>query len=437
MNNRPFKLQSAGRTLALAFLMIWTLCLQAQPAKPFIDVSVVPDHADWRYQPGENARFLVSVTQSGAPVPVEKVRYAVMPEKMPAQQEGDLKLDKGLATINGGTMKGSGFLRCEVFATVNGKEYKGLGTAAYAPDQIQPTVEDPADFEAFWNAGKAELAGIPIDPKMTLMPERCNEKVNVYHVSFRNIKNSRIYGILCVPTGEGKFPALLQVPGAGIRPYFGDIANAEKGVITLQIGIHGIPVNLDPGVYQDLASGPLNNYPAFNLDDRDAYYYKRVYLGCVRAVDFLVGLPQYDGKTLGVTGGSQGGALSVITTALDSRIQYLAAYYPALSDMTGYLHQRAGGWPHLFTARNMELNNKPDKIKTVGYYDVVNFARRVKVPGWYSFGYNDETCPPTSMYAVFNVIKAPKEYLIVPETGHWTYPEQRDQGNAWIVGKLK
>jgi cephalosporin-C deacetylase-like acetyl esterase len=148
-------------------------------------------------------------------------------------------------------------------------------------------------------------------------------------------------------------------------------------------------------------------------------------------------LPQFDGENLGVSGGSQGGALSIITTGLDSRIKYLAAFYPALSDMTGYLHERAGGWPHLFAGNNLKFNDKKEKIATVGYYDVVNFARIVKVPGWYSWGFNDETCPPTSMYAAYNVINAPKELLIVPETGHWTFPEQNEKMSEWILSKLK
>lgn len=65
----------------------------------------------------------------------------------------------------------------------------------------------------------------------------------------------------------------------------------------------------------------------------DHYYYKRVYMGCVRAVDFIYSLPEFDGKNLAVNGGSQGGALSIITAGLDNRIKYLAAFYPALSDL--------------------------------------------------------------------------------------------------------
>jgi cephalosporin-C deacetylase-like acetyl esterase len=227
------------------------------------------------------------------------------------------------------------------------------------------------------------------------------------------------------------------VPGAGVRPYSGDITNAEKGIITLQIGIHGIPVNLDPQVYADLGRGILNGYPNYNLDDKNRFFYKRVYLGCVRANDFLVSLPQFDGKNLAVTGGSQGGALSIVTAALDARVKWLGAFYPAISDVTGYLSGRAGGWPHYFDKNGLAFNNKKEKIETAGYYDVVNFARRLSQPGIYSWGYNDETCPPTSMYASYNVIKAPKELYLALETGHWTYPEQQEKVSNWLVKKLK
>lgn len=135
-------------------------------------------------------------------------------------------------------------------------------------------------------------------------------------------------------------------------------------------------------------------------------------------------------------GGSQGGALSIVTAALDPRVKYLAANYPALCDVTGYLFNRAGGWPHLFSPANMAYNNKKDKLETCKYYDVVNFAKNLKVPGLYSWGFNDETCPPTSMYAAYNSITAPKELMIYKETGHSTIPEQRTKMMDWILTKF-
>ena len=110
----------------------------------------------------------------------------------------------------------------------------------------------------------------------------------------------------------------------------------------------------------------------------------------------VITLDCFDGENIGVTGGSQGGALSIVTAGLDPRINYLAAFYPALCDLTGYLHGRAGGWPHVFSYK---VTNKSEKIETSKYFDVVNFARFVKAKGWYSWGYNDNVCPPTSTYA--------------------------------------
>jgi cephalosporin-C deacetylase len=409
-----------------------------QPPAQIVRIVIAPDHTDWAYHPGERVKFSGTVLQYGHPLKNVKILYETGPEKMDPVKKDSLNLPDGKFVIEGGTMNTAGFLRCVVVAEVEGKRYRGLATAGFDPEAIKPAIENPAGFNQFWEQAKSELARVPMDARMTLIPERCTETVNVYQVNLQNYRlGARLYGILCVPKKEGKFPAILKVPGAGIRPYFGDVATAEKGFITLEIGIHGIPVTLEPDVYTNLASGALSGYPNMNLDDRDRYYYKRVYLGCVRANDFLVTLPQFDGINLAVTGGSQGGALSIVTAALDPRVKFLAAYYPALSDLTGYLKGRAGGWPHLFDKNNLAFNNKKEKIETCQYYDVVNFARLIKVPGMYSWGFNDETCPPTSMYAAYNVITAPKSLFLALETGHWTYPEQTEKLNNWLQEQLQ
>lgn len=418
-------------------LLLITGELLAQPAERPVKIVVTPDHADWQYKPGEPVKFSVTVYRYNVPLSGVKLRYEVGPEKMDPTQTETRTLPAGTLTIDGGTMKKPGFLRCTATALVDGEEYRGMCTAGFDPLAIKPTVANPADFQAFWDNAKAELATLPVDAQLRLLPERCTATVNVYEVNMQNVGKSRLYGILCVPKAEGKYPALLRVPGAGVRPYYGDVATAEKGVITLEIGIHGIPVTLDPAVYDNLRAGALQNYQNANLDDRDRYYYKRVYLGCVRSVDFLTALPQYDGQNIGVTGGSQGGALSIVTAALDKRIRWLGAFYPALSDMTGYLDGRAGGWPHLFTGNNLAFNKKPEKINTVGYYDVVNFARLVNVPGTYAWGYNDETCPPTSMYAAYNTLTSPKSLTLYLDTGHWQYAEERNKMNDWLLARLK
>ena len=105
--------------------------------------------------------------------------------------------------------------------------------------------------------------------------------------------------------------------------------------------------------------------------------------------------------------------------------------------MTGYVHARAGGWPHMFRAtEGPALHRDEAKYVTTRYYDVVNFARRVTVPGLYSWGFNDETCPPTSMYAAYNVITAPKRLMLAYDKGHQSTQEQVDDVNGWLGDEL-
>ncbi|MFC3196645.1 acetylxylan esterase [Parapedobacter deserti] len=418
-----------------ALFLTLSVFAQSRPPHP-IQVLVSPDKPDWNYALGEEATFTIRILKHQVPLEEADISFSVGLEKMTPNNQGTIRLKQGIAKVKG-RLTEPGFLQCQVRINVDGISYRGLATAAYAPEAIQPKQTLPDDFWDFWNNAKAEAAKIPMDAKLTLLPERCTEKADVYQVNIQNHETgSRIYGILAKPKASGKYPAVLQVPGAGIRPYGGVVDLAERGIITLQIGIHGIPVIYETALYDDLRAAALKNYQFFNLDDRDKYYYKRVYLGCVRAVDYIFSLPEFDGSNLAVWGGSQGGALSIVTAALDSRVKCLVSLYPALCDLTGYLHGRAGGWPHMFNEANAPFMAKDEKIKVSAYYDVVNFARSVNVPGFYTWGYNDETCPPTSYYAAYNQIAAPKELYLIQETGHWTFPEQQAMIQEWLLKQL-
>jgi len=423
------------KLMLLMPVILATLCFNgfSQSNTGLIKVIVSPDHNDWTYKTNEQAKFSVQILKYGNLVENVTIDYETGPEALPDVKKEGLVLKTGKTEFSG-TMKVPGFYRVRVWAVVDGRRYEGLATAGFEPEKIQPTVTDPADFDAFWANAISEARKVNLDPKITLMPERCTSEANVFHISFQNeIPGSRIYGILSMPKKAGKYPAILRVPGAGVRPYAGDSRTAGMGFITLEIGIHGIPVNLDPQVYLDLGAGALNGYNAVKMNDKNTHYYKRVYLGCVKAVDFIFTLPEFNGTDVAVTGGSQGGALTIVTAGLDKRIKYMAALYPALCDHTGYLNKRAGGWPHYFK----NAGPKPGELETLAYYDVVNFGRRVTAPGFYTWGYNDLTCPPTSMYSAFNVITAPKELTIYQETGHWTFPEQVEVLNNWLLNKLK
>src|SRR5690554_1510671 len=407
------------------------LLAQSQRAD-LIRIMISPSKEGMVYAVNENVEFDVAVYKYGQLVKNAEIRYEVGPEMMKPTQTETVVLKSGKGVIKGGKMDNPGFLRCHVFYHENGVDYRNSGTAGIEPEKIQPTTTVPADFLGFWQANLEALSKVPLNPIMTLMPDRSTHLTDVYHIRFNNM-NGRIYGILTLPKKEGKYRAVLQVPGAGVRPYNGNKIN--QPVIPLQVGIHGVPVNqYHSPLYQNLASRPLSGYMRANLDDKDNYYYKRVYLGMVKAVDMIFSLPQFDGQNIGVMGGSQGGALAITTAGLDKRIKYLVSYYPALADLTGYLEGRAGGWPHLFKD---PFTNKAEKIETSKYYDVVNFAKQVTVPGYYSTGFNDNVCPPTSIYAAYNSVNAEKEMSLYLDAAHWQYPEQGREGMDWMLDKLK
>lgn len=418
---------------------------QAQLRVAAVQVRVAPDHRDWTYTPGEVPKFKITVTADNEPIDDVNVSYTIAPDMYVADPKTTaLPLD-GLV-VEGGTMKDPGFLRCIVTTEVAGKTYKGIATAAFSPEKIVPYQQDPADFDAFWKSQLDSLAKVPVEPVLTYLPDASTDKVDVYHVAIRTAGPNwtkvpaRVYGILCEPKAPGRYPAVLKVPGAGVRPYSGDKDIAARGAIVLEIGIHGIPVNLPQQVYDSLGSGALNGYWQFNLDNKETYYYNRVYVGCVRANDFLTSRANWDGKNLLVMGGSQGGQLSLVTAGLDPRVTALAVTYPAGCDWAAELHGRAGGWPHPFAKWQWrgELSDlaTPAKIATASYYDAVSFARRVKVPGYYNWGYNDEVCPPTSTYAAYNVITAPKTLGVTLELGHSWNEEQGAAINDWVVQTL-
>lgn len=420
--------------IGVLLCVLGSLSISAQIRGTNIVVSVTPDHQDWNYKVGEKAFFVVNVRKSGTLLNQVKVDYEAGSVMYPNTKK-TLVLKDGTMKWSG-EMKTPGFYRLKVVAHVDGKDYEGLCTAAFSPEKIKPFAQEPKDFDDFWKKALDEARQIDLNPTKVLLPERCTKDVNVYEVSYQNNRwGSKMYGILSIPVKPGKYPALLRVPGAGVRPYSGDTYTAPGKCIVLEIGIHGVPVTMEQKVYDDLANAALNGYWDTNLENPDRNAYKKVVTGAVKGVDMIASLDEWDGKTVGVTGSSQGGFLSLAVAALDKRVTFLAAVHDAMCDYEAELHGVAGGWPHYFYHAKMNAITKA-RLEGARYYDGVNFARRITVPGWYSFGYNDEVVPPTSAYGLYNTIKAPKILSLYQMTGHFWYQEQWDEWLEFLTNHL-
>lgn len=415
-----------------------TLSLHAASALPKgkISIEITPDRTeDWRYSAGDSVAYDIVVRVDGKPLKNASVKYTFAREKMPAHETHRATLPDGRLRVKTAGMPCPGFLTCRVFLL----DEKGatvaddLAQAAFDPEKLRPMTDMPEDFAAFWERAKAENAKIPMDPRVERAEQWCTDKVDVYYVRLQSFrKDNYVYGYVSVPKSKGPHPAVLYVPGAGVAKTKPSTYMAEKGVITMTLGIHGIPLDMPDENYDILKNGALYNYQFVNLDNRDQYYYKRVFMGCIRAIDYLFTRPEFDGERLMVSGGSQGGGLSIVTTALDPRVKYFVCFYPALCDHMGYLYDRAGGWPHMFD-RARAYFRTAERILNSRYYDAANFARLIRVPGFFSWGYNDLSCPITSMYSAYNVVTAPKELVLELRNGHRRSERQNRLADAWML----
>lgn len=418
------------KRLYLVFLIgLLPALMTAQVRGAETQVLITPDHQNWNYRIGEPCHFKVTVISEQCPLKHVTIDYEAGPLCYPNDRKKGVKVNDGTWSYTT-SLDHSGFLRLKITAHVGKKTYKGLCTVAYEPERIVPVETMPADFQSYWEGEVSAARKIPFDISSTLLPERCTDKVDVYQVGINNVGGSRMYGILCRPKKPGHYPALLNVPGAGVRPYGGDIYTASQGVITLSIGIHGIPVTMDKSVYDDL-SRVISQYPTYCIDNREAYYYHRVILGVVRCADYLASLPDYNG-VMGVTGASQGGFLSIATAALNSHVKFLAVVHPACGDMAANLSGYPAGWPRPFESSTAT----PEKRRTIQYHDAVNFARMVRQPLWATWGYNDETVPPSTMYAIYNSVSSEKLLQPYYSSGHYWYEEQVEAWNHWVRRQL-
>ena len=402
-----------------------------------------PDHPDWIYRTGEKAKIKISLFKYGIPQDGITVKYETGSELMPSDKTGSIVLKNGKAEINIGTLDKPGFRDCIFSVMINGRKYSHHVKVGFSPDKIKPYTEMPDGFMDFWKNNIKEASEFPLKYTREKAEEYCTEKIDCYLIKLQiNNRGQAVYGYLFYPKNAkpGSCPVVLSPPGAGIKTIKEPLRHkyyAEEGFIRLEFEIHGLNPTMSEEQFKEISNafnGKENGYLTNGLDNKDNYYMKRVYLSCLRCIDLLTSLPEWDGKNVIVQGGSQGGALAMITAGLDKRVTACVVNHPALSDMAGYMAGRAGGYPHFFRTRGMDTK---EKLETMSYYDVVNFARLIKADTFMTWGFNDNTCPPTTSYAVYNTLECNKEALITPINEHWTSEETERGHLEWIKKHLK
>src|SRR5262249_49366397 len=146
--------------------VLLALSATAQDHTGVVRLQVVPDRDDWTYALGAQASFHVFATRDGHQIALPSVTWKLGPEMLDPTQEKTGPLPAAGLSVKAAGPKAPGFVRLVATATFEGQDYRALGTAGFAPERIQPSVDEPADFDAFWAAGKDALAKLPIDAKL-------------------------------------------------------------------------------------------------------------------------------------------------------------------------------------------------------------------------------------------------------------------------------
>ena len=293
-------------------------------------------------------------------------------------------------------------------------------------------VTRPGDFGEFWEGVMAEAAQVPLEPRIFPEPIRSNQQVQVSQATYRSLGGVEISTWYCVPAqGDGPFPAIIVFPGYKSEPAVRREWGA-KGVITLSVAVRGklrSNSQFNPGYPGLLTHG---------IESRDTYGYRGVIADCARSVDFLLSQPEVDSQRIFACGISQGGGLTLITTALRPEIKGGVSGYPFLCCYPESMNMlRSYPYDELTCYARANPQRVPQMLETLRYYDAVNFAGWIKCPMVVGIGLEDEVCPPETSYAAYTALGGPKELWLFPGSGHGNAHEYPGKESDWLQHQIQ
>lgn len=397
LHNQIKTLQKSGeldRALELLELILFAFLAEARQLK------FVPFNSTGIYRLGERAGWTVSVG-SGAAAPAPKYTYEIKSNNAIVAEAGTLTFTSGRATVEA-TLTEPAMLYVTVRAEGAPPAAAAHLGAAIAPEQLRPSAPRPADFDAFWDAKLAKLSRITINPVAT--PVATWGGVELLKVQL-DAWGSHTHGYLARPPKPGKFPALVIFQYAGVSALRPNIAvdRAAAGWLAFNVVSHDAP--------PDRANGVNPNYEVIGNTNRETSYFLKMYLRAARAADYITGRTDWNGETLVVMGTCMGGQQALVTAGLRPQVTAVIANQPSGADSNGDLHGRKAGYPYW-------SSEDPEVMATALYFDLVNFAPRIKAPVLASMGFVDTTCPPAGIWTVLNQLSGPKEVVTMIELDH-------------------
>ncbi len=290
------------------------------------------------------------------------------------------------------------------------------GGAGVQPEKLQPAAAEPADFDAFWAKQKAKLAAVPLKSKMEKI--KSTKNVDIYAVTVDCAGPRPVTGYLTIPVGakDKSLGAIAFYQGYG-TPVPRPPADGPRNQIRFHVNAHGCDLGKDSAYYNDFYAKIKSNGQIYAFDkkqnsDPETAYFNGMALRVMRSLQFLKSLPQWNGKDLVASGGSQGGLQTIWAAALDPDVSRADSSITWCCDFAGPTQGRLNGW-------------RPPYVPALNYYDSVFHAKRIKCPIVISrAGLGDYVCPPSGLAILYNNIgSAQKKIIWVQGSTHGFVPK--------------
>ncbi|MBL4677222.1 MAG: alpha/beta fold hydrolase [Mucilaginibacter sp.] len=322
----------------------------------------------------------------------------------------------------------SGFYKVNFM--VNISEYDDTTRRVFGikPDAIRSGYTKPADFDAFWNKAKEDLAAVKPDFKITPMPKMNTDNRKVYLIEMRSLDNYLIKGWMTVPINSNpnhKFSVLLGLPGYQVN--LSPITGLDEDLAIITLNVRG------QGNSRGQIDTRRDEFIFYRIEDKDKYVMRGVIMDCLRAIDFIYAQPNLKHDNILVSGGSMGGYLALATAALDKRVNLCSAQNPILCDVNNLDGEVT--WPMIDIKKY--VRTQPgltlDKVlSNMNYYDGKNFAESITCPMIMGIGSLDPYAPPYNEYATFNAVPGKKRIMIFKDLGHEISTSYKELEGRWM-----
>jgi cephalosporin-C deacetylase len=267
---------------------------------------------------------------------------------------------------------------------------------------------EPADFDAFWSKTLQEAREHDLDARFEPVDTGL-ATVTVYDVTFAGFGGHPVKGWLTLPAGAAQpLPLVVEFVGYGGGrglPHEHLLwASSGRAHFIMDTRGQGSAWGGGGSTADPVGGGPA--YPGFmtrGVEAPETYYYRRVFTDAVRAVEAARSHPLTDPGRTAAVGASQGGGIAIAVGGLVPDLAAVAPDVPFLCDFP-----RATRLTDRDPYREVALFLKThrgrteDVLRTLSYFDGVHFAARGTAPALFSAALEDQTCPPSTVFAAYN-----------------------------------